>query len=143
MSKYEGSSRIFKSQFLPNNEHEFLTASINGEIRIWDIRKNQNFTVTSDITDGTMLFDAHRAASLIVRYVIYNISGSTTQNIQISDLKGKHVSTLKYNEGFLARQVASLENIGFHPRQLSIVLNTGTLISIYRSDLKAIPDLLK
>jgi hypothetical protein len=54
---------------------------------------------------------------------------------------GETISSLKYHEGFLTRQVLSLSSIAFHPRRLSLALNTGTGITIFRSELKYIPEI--
>ena len=56
------------------------------------------------------------------------------------NLMGESLGNIRYHEGFLTRQVSPISNLAFHPRQLSLAMNTGSSICIYRSDLKPVPE---
>jgi WD40 repeat protein len=63
------STRIIHAKFLPNREHEFLTASKSGEIMLWDIRQSTYTLKIETSMSDDILVDNHINAPLIAWYL--------------------------------------------------------------------------
>jgi WD40 repeat protein len=128
-----GSSRILNSGFLPNRNHEFVTANSSGSIMIWDIRQKQYSLKIDSGIDNLDCFDVHEQAPLFA-------CGSTNQNVQVMNMMGQVIGKIKSTEQFLSRTPLTLLGLAFHPRKLELVMNTGNYLSTFGSNIKFVPE---
>jgi regulator-associated protein of mTOR len=50
------------------------------------------------------------------------------------NLMGEVLGSIKYYEGFLTRQTNATTGLAFHPRSLSLAINTGQTVALYQSE---------
>eukprot|EP01130_Rhizamoeba_saxonica_P006831 TRINITY_DN2737_c0_g1_i1.p1 TRINITY_DN2737_c0_g1~~TRINITY_DN2737_c0_g1_i1.p1 ORF type:complete len:1142 (-),score=234.17 TRINITY_DN2737_c0_g1_i1:1851-5132(-) len=105
----EGTSQIVNVCRL-NNDTDFVSGSLDGQVSIFDIRTRSALTNFS-VGTGLTCLDAHPIFPLIA-------CGQYEQKVRIFNTNGEDIETssspIKYHDGFLGQRIGSVSSVKFH-----------------------------
>ncbi|XP_051171170.1 regulatory-associated protein of mTOR isoform X1 [Leptopilina boulardi] len=105
-----------------------VTASSSGDVRFFDLRKNSSIQ-TIQVAQNITTFAVHDAADIFA-------NGAANQCINIYNLSGQHLNSIKLHEGFMGTRIVSVNSLKFHPHR--VILATGcadnSSITVYASE---------
>ncbi|XP_072382819.1 regulatory-associated protein of mTOR [Diabrotica undecimpunctata] len=133
----DGSIRLFDRRCNPNDarvkvwlehpgsvltvqlrENIVISGSTSGDVRIFDIRKNDSIHTTQAVPSyGMSCMSIHRFANTYA-------CGSMNQFISIYTLKGTPLNTIRVYEGFMSHKIGPVTCLNYHPHK--VALATGT-----------------
>jgi len=110
------------------NEMQVTSASVEGEVRFWDIRQFR-CTRLYQVHQRTMTaFAAHDYAPIMA-------GGSLNQFIRMMNFNGDTLSKIRYHDGFLGHQIGPVTCLAFHPHKLMLAAGaTDSIVSLYASE---------
>jgi len=115
---------VLKAYTLQSYPHRVVSASTNGDIRVWDRRMNESVRLIST-TGGLTALDVHQYCEVIA-------SGSVQQWINVYSHVGDTLSTIKYHEGFMGQRIGQVTCLAFHPLKLKLAVGgMDQCISVY------------
>ncbi|KAL2912002.1 Target of rapamycin complex 1 subunit kog1, partial [Polyrhizophydium stewartii] len=122
-------SRVMRLSYVGFPQHECLVGSADGNVLLWDIRQNtRTLKIETGIAEAEMTGFAIHDHGLLVA------CATNTQNVRVLNLMGEAVSNIRFNEGFMQRQVAPVHALTFHSRRLLLAVHTPISVSVFRSD---------
>ncbi|KAF7273223.1 hypothetical protein GWI33_014074 [Rhynchophorus ferrugineus] len=99
-------------------DNSVISGSTKGNLKIYDIRKNNSLRTNLGVQDGELSCMAiHRSANIY-------LCGSSNQFINIISLNGSVLNTIRSYEGFMGQRIGPVTCLNFHP--LKVVWAAGT-----------------
>jgi regulator-associated protein of mTOR len=121
---HEHQTWVVKAYTLQSYPDRVVSASINGDVRLWDIRGKESFKVINT-SPGLTAMDAHQQAEIIA-------CGSVQQYIGVYNYAGENLSTVKYHEGFMGQRIGPVTCLAFHPLRVKLAVGSeDQFVSIY------------
>lgn len=108
---------------------KIISASGNGNVKIWDIRNMKKSLKTFNIQKGNL-------NSLTIHdYVPMIACGSSNQFIKVTNFNGDTLSSIYYHEGFLSQRIGPISALAFHPYKVCLAAGaTDSIVSLYSGD---------
>lgn len=108
---------------------KIVSASQAGDIQFLDIRNQKDAYWKTDARRGSLTALAvHRHAPIIA-------SGSAKQIIEVFNLEGESLGTIRYRPNFMAPKIGSVSCLTFHPYQALLAAGAAdACVSIYADD---------
>lgn len=117
--------------FMPHSlNHQVITCSSHGEVKIWDLRqtKKATKTIAAHNNPTVFAFTAHEYAPLFA-------IGTQDQRIRVMDYSGEEISLIRYHDGFLGQRIGPISALTFHPFKVMLAAGaTDSIVSIYTGD---------
>ncbi|XP_045497811.1 regulatory-associated protein of mTOR [Colias croceus] len=111
-----------------HDHHAILTGCMDGTVRIYDTRKVSAAVVVVRAPGPLAALDVHPRAPLLA-------CGSVNQCISIYDLRGAHLNTIKFHEGFMGARIGPVSCLTFHPLRCAMgVGSKDSTVSVYVSE---------
>ncbi|KAK2981797.1 hypothetical protein RJ640_010314 [Escallonia rubra] len=109
---------------------KIVSASQAGDIKFLDIRQHKDALLTIDANRGSLTALAvHRHAPLIA-------SGSAKQLIEVFNLEGEQLGTIRYKPNFMAHKIGSVSCLTFHPYRAVLAAGAAAgCVSIYADEI--------
>lgn len=109
--------------------HRVVSGSTNGDVKIFDIRKNGVLSSTQALSLQNMTALAiHRNADIYA-------CGSANQTISIYTLAGNPLNTIRFYEGFMNYRISPMSCLAFHPHKVALGAGTAECsVSVYTLD---------
>ena len=109
------------------SESLIVAGTVDGDVKIWDVRKASQSLRTLVGMKGAM-------SSLSVHdYVPLIACGSTAQKIKVYNFDGEELSMIRYHDGFLGQRIGPVSCLGFHPYLPYLAAGArDSIVSIYR-----------
>ncbi|KAK2180495.1 hypothetical protein NP493_440g01008 [Ridgeia piscesae] len=106
------------------NESTVLSASVDGEIRRWDMRMDKMLNNIS-VKQGVMSVEVHSYADIIA-------CASGQQFIGVFNQSGDTLSQIKYHIGFMGQRIAPVTCLAFHPYKVRLAAGcSDNIVSVY------------
>ncbi len=94
---------------LYTRERAIVTASADGDVRVWDPRFSQSVRTLSSMGGNTSVCEIHPRAPLMA-------SANQNQGIRIANLESDEVlSHIRYHDGFMGQKLGPTRCLAFHP----------------------------
>lgn len=117
---------VVKAYTLQNFPNRVVSASTQGDIRLWDLRKNESLK-TINTQQGLTAVDAHQYSELLA-------CGSVQQFVAVYSHNGEAISTIKYHEGFMGQRIGQVTCLAFHPLKVKLAVgSTDQFVNVYSS----------
>ncbi|KAL2315196.1 Target of rapamycin complex 1 subunit mip1 [Schizosaccharomyces pombe] len=123
----EHSSEIVNVEMQSSGMRELISASSDGEVKLWDIRMNHSLQTFSTDNSGLTSLTVHSHAPVYA-------TGSSNQSIKIWDTLGQNINTFRENPRFLNQpKPSSSMCLKFHPHHLLLACgdNTDSRVNLY------------
>ncbi|XP_041978597.1 uncharacterized protein LOC121732708 isoform X2 [Aricia agestis] len=105
--------------------HALVAGGVDGEVRIYDTRKLSSPVHTVRAPAPLAALDVHPRADLLA-------CGSVNQCISIYDLRGSHLNTIKFHEGFMGARIGPVSCLAFHPLRCALGVGAkDATVSVY------------
>ncbi|CAH1187445.1 unnamed protein product [Phyllotreta striolata] len=103
-----------------------ISGSSSGDVRIYDIRKNDSIHTTQAILNcGMSCMSIHRTANTYA-------CGSVNQFISVFTLKGSALNTIRAYEGFMSHKIGPVTCLNYHPHKVALAAGTSDCcVSVY------------
>lgn len=106
------------------NESTLLSASVDGEIRRWDVRADKMMN-TINVKQGVTSVEVHSYGDIIA-------CASAQQFIGVFNQSGDTLSQIKYHVGFMGQRIAPVTCLAFHPYKVRLAAGcTDNIVSVY------------
>ncbi|KAH7387516.1 hypothetical protein KP509_16G026500 [Ceratopteris richardii] len=121
--------KVVNVSFVPGMDSKILSASTEGALKFYDIRKfsvpyNEIDTHTSLLT----VMAVHRHAPFIA-------TGSAKRIVRVFNMQGVQLSSIRYHSSFLGHQIGPISALSFHPYKVLLATgDTESNVSIYSGD---------
>jgi regulatory associated protein of mTOR len=101
--------------------------SIDGLMKLWDLRKNSQSIRTISCLKG------QASAFAVHDYLPLFAVGSQSQKIKVFNFEGEVLSMLRYHDGFLGQRIGPISCLNFHPYKPYLAAGArDSIVSVYR-----------
>ena len=98
---------------LHSRDRHIVTASVDGDIRVWDPRFTQSVKSIPGVAGSANVCDIHPHAPLLA-------CASQQQGIRIMNIETDDVlNHIRYHEGFMGQRIGPTRCLAFHPYRVS------------------------
>ncbi|XP_067942309.1 regulatory-associated protein of mTOR-like [Watersipora subatra] len=123
-------SYVLNCQMLKGYGDSLVSACRSGEIKFWDLRKQESIgAISTGSTLRNMVL--HKQSDLIA-------CGLSEQMISVYNMTGDVTSLIKYHEGFMSQKLAKISCLEFHPHLVKLACgNQDGMVSVFTMSDKA------
>uniref|UniRef100_UPI00358F8B59 regulatory-associated protein of mTOR isoform X2 n=1 Tax=Myxine glutinosa TaxID=7769 RepID=UPI00358F8B59 len=129
MTFREHDSWIIKAHLQRKPDGQIISASVNGDVRLWDARQRESFNCIQ-MGRGLTTLEIHPQANIFA-------CGSLNHFISVYALTGEFLNNIKYYDGFMGQRIGAVNSLAFHPYWPHLAAGSSDYyLSIYSADKK-------
>jgi len=124
---------VINASMLTRQEHQIVSGSSHGEVKIWDTR----------ITKSLHTFIGHKGDHPVMTALAVHSSAPVLavgqdQRIKVMNFQGDPLSIIRYHDGFLGQRIGPISSLCFHPYKVMLAAGaTDSIVSIYAGEQKS------
>ncbi|EPX74876.1 WD repeat protein [Schizosaccharomyces octosporus yFS286] len=116
----EHGSRIVNLEMQSSGMRELISASTDGEVKLWDIRSNHSLLTIPAHANNLTSLSTHSHAPVFA-------TGSSNQYVKVWSTDGKNINTFRESSRFLTHsKLGGLSCLKFHPHHLMLACGDST-----------------